>query len=213
YEGRAAAESLKTLSWRYAVGGEPFGLGMAAEGEVDTLFLRQISEVVEELRELDLSLGTLDEQQITQGMRRLRSAELLERKQAYERDRVVEQQGWYRRKSAWNSRRASQWTIAMLAIEIGGLASAILKAMGVIEGDLLLFSGVLLGSAFAWLETKQHRTLATAYAVTSTELASVRTKIAPQATEKHWAAFVAEAEGAFSREHTLWKASRGVRST
>src|SRR5258708_38781574 len=27
YEGRAAAESVKTLSWRYSVGGDPFGLG------------------------------------------------------------------------------------------------------------------------------------------------------------------------------------------
>jgi hypothetical protein len=64
----------------------------------------------------------------------------------------------------------------------------------------------------AWLQTKQHRTLATAYAITALELASVRTRIAHQATEADWATFVSDAEEAFSREHTLWKASRGVRS-
>jgi hypothetical protein len=45
--------------------------------------------------------------------------------------------------------------------------------------------------------------LATAYAVTSIELASVRTKIAWQQNEGDWAKFVSDAEEAFSREHTL----------
>src|SRR5437870_2590734 len=27
YEGRAAAESVRTLTWRYSVGGEPFNIG------------------------------------------------------------------------------------------------------------------------------------------------------------------------------------------
>ena len=64
----------------------------------------------------------------------------------------------------------------------------------------------------AWLQTKQHQTLATAYTVTALELASVRSKIAYQNNEADWAKFVSDAEEAFSREHTLWKASRGVRS-
>src|SRR6266853_2951693 len=42
YEGRAAAESVKTLSWRYAVGGEPFNVGTRPERETEELFLRQV---------------------------------------------------------------------------------------------------------------------------------------------------------------------------
>jgi hypothetical protein len=61
----------------------------------------------------------------------------------------------------------------------------------------------LVAAMTAWLETKQYQMLATAYAVTSIELASVRTKIAWQQNEGDWAKFVSDAEEAFSREHTL----------
>jgi hypothetical protein len=62
------------------------------------------------------------------------------------------------------------------------------------------------------LQTKQYRALATAYGITALELASVRTKVQWQQNDNDWAKFVNDAEEAFSREHTLWKASRGVRS-
>ena len=37
YEGRAGAESTKTLAWRYAVGGDPFPIGLPGT-QVDELF-------------------------------------------------------------------------------------------------------------------------------------------------------------------------------
>jgi hypothetical protein len=47
---------------------------------------------------------------------------------------------------------------------------------------------------------------------TALELASVRSKTAAQNSEVECAKFVSDAEEAFSREHTLWKASRGFGS-
>lgn len=99
----------------------------------------------------------------------------------------------------------------MLFFEVAGFAGGLLKALGVIEGDLLTLSTIV-ASLTAWLQTKQHRTLATAYAVAVLELASVRAKIASQNNEAEWAKFVSDAEEAISREHTLWKASRGTRT-
>lgn len=100
----------------------------------------------------------------------------------------------------------------MLAVEIAGVVAAVMKAVGAIAGDFLIFAGAVVAIISAWLQTKQHQTLATAYAVTAIELASVRTKIRWQTNQNDWAKFVSDAEEAFSREHTLWKASRGVRS-
>ena len=57
---------------------------------------------------------------------------------------------------------------------------------------------------------KQHRNLATAYSIASQELAEVATEFVTVKGEEHWAAFVSQAEGAISREHTLWRASRGL---
>jgi hypothetical protein len=145
-------------------------------------------------------------------MRAIRAAPLAERKKTYEEDRVGVQQGWYARRAQWNRDRANRWTMAMLVIEALGILAAILKTVGIIQGNLLGFVGAIVAAMTAWLQTKQHRTLAAAYAVTALELASVRSRITHQVSEADWAAFVSDAEEAFSREHTLWKASRGVRS-
>jgi hypothetical protein len=212
YEGRAAAESVRTLSWRYAVGGEPFNLAPDAELRVADLFLEQLRSLFEVIRDLDLVAPTSSEAQITRQMRDVRVSPLDERKDVYEHGRVADQQNWYQAKATSNKRQAGRWTLAMLAIEIVGVLFGILKAVGTINGDLLTFSGVIVATMTAWLQTKQYRTLATAYTVTALELASVRSKIPNQRTEAEWAKFVSDAEEAFSREHTLWKASRGVRS-
>src|SRR5258708_7516405 len=65
YEGRAAAESVKTLSWRYAVGGEPFNVG-DAEVAVSNLFLGRLRSLFEVVKDLDLVAPTSSDQQITQ---------------------------------------------------------------------------------------------------------------------------------------------------
>jgi SMODS and SLOG-associating 2TM effector domain 3/SMODS and SLOG-associating 2TM effector domain 1 len=211
YEGRAVAESVKTLSWRYAVGGEPFNVEGDAEQAVADLFLARLRGLFDVVKDLDLVHPTSSEQQITQQIRDTRSSSLADRKATYETGRVADQQNWYRRKANWNKRRAGRWTEAVLAVEAMGVICGILKAVGSIEGDLLTFSGVIVATMMAWLQAKQYRTIATAYTVTALELASVRSKIADQKTEAQWAQFVNDAEEAFSREHTLWKASRGVR--
>jgi hypothetical protein len=53
--------------------------------------------------------------------------------------------------------------------------------------------------------------LSTASGVTSQELAAVASELEALTDERLWAQFVAEAEEAISREHTLWRASRGLR--
>jgi hypothetical protein len=100
----------------------------------------------------------------------------------------------------------------VLVAEVVGVVAAVTKAVGFIDGDILIFAGAVVGAMTSWLQTKQHRTLATAYTVTALELGSVRTKIEWQKNENDWSKFVNDAEEAFSREHTLWKASRGVQS-
>jgi hypothetical protein len=42
-------------------------------------------------------------------------------------------------------------------------------------------------------------------------LSSIRSLIRWQETEADWSNFVDEAETAISREHTLWRANRGMR--
>jgi hypothetical protein len=211
YDARAAAESVKTLTWRYTVGGDPFPLSLGDKA-ADARFLQQLRAVLGVVRDLDLDLPA-DSGQISPSMRELRRMALDDRRRFYLRDRVQDQQEWYGSKAKWNRTWASRWTMVMIAAEFGGLAAAILKAVGIVENDLLGLAGAIVAAMTAWLETRQHRSLAAAYAVAAHELRLLREEAPNEQTEEEWATFVADAEEAFSREHTLWKSTRGTKAT
>ena len=209
YDARAAAESVKTLTWRYAVAGDPFPLSLV-DRAADARFLQQLRSILGVVRNLNLDLPA-ETTQISPAMRELRRKGLDDRRSAYMRARVQDQEEWYARKAKWNDRRASRWTMVMILAEFAGLAAAILKAVGIVENDYLGLAGAIVAAMMAWLETRQHRSLAAAYAVTAHELRLLREEAPSEQTEEEWAAFVADAEEAFSREHTLWKSTRGTK--
>jgi SMODS and SLOG-associating 2TM effector domain 3/SMODS and SLOG-associating 2TM effector domain 1 len=206
YEGRAAAESAKTLAWRYMVRGEPFQVDTP---DVDKQFLAQTYSLLQDLRSISLGTAEPAAHQITDKMRQVRALDFNERRQVYLVDRIADQQRWYSEKARWNDRRARGWVLISIVLEIAGLIGGALKAFGWISFDLLGFLAASAGGVVAWIEAKQHRNLATAYGIASQELASIATELPTLTSEERWAAFVGEAEEAISREHTLWRASRG----
>jgi hypothetical protein len=203
YDGRAAAESIKTLAWKHAVAGDPFVIGDAS---ADERLVGLVGEVVSSFDTLgpDASAASAEP---TPSMRTLRSASLEDRRRAYSAGRIAEQQGWYTRKAAWNKNRARLWGVIAFVLQVIGAVGAFLKGFGVIDIDLFGLAGAAVGSAVAWLETKQHHSIARAYKVAAEELADIQRLIDQKQTEREWSAFVAEAEEAISREHTLWRAS------
>ncbi|MGH2969086.1 MAG: DUF4231 domain-containing protein [Solirubrobacteraceae bacterium] len=213
FEGRAAAESAKTLAWRYAVGGEPFGLGAVTGADADRLLIERVNDVLQDLDELDVSSTLADGRQITPAMRALRAGSIEARKLAYE-TRLADQQVWYAAKAGWNAARARRWSAVMVTAEALGAVGALVKAAGGSPGPawLLGLFGAAGAAAAAWLQTRQHQGLASAYSLAAHELASIRALLVWQQTETSWAAFVRDAERAISREHSLWRSSRRVRA-
>lgn len=96
----------------------------------------------------------------------------------------------------------------VVLLEFCGLALVALEVSGVLDVEVIAVIAVLGASVVAWMETRQFKTLAEAYFVASHELAAIRSEIDRQ-DGTSWAAFVDKAEEAISREHTLWRASRG----
>ena len=209
YEGRAAAESAKTLGWRYAVGAEPFGVEALSERDADRLLIQRLDDILTDLDDLAVEPLHGTAEQITPAMRAVRAAPLPVRRAVYERCRIVEALRWYRTKGAWNQRRARQLTFAVLLFEIVGAIGGLLRALGI---DINLLGVAAAGAAVLglWSQTKQHQVLAHAYAVTAQELSSIRSLIQWQESESEWSGFVDDAETAISREHTLWRAKRGL---
>jgi hypothetical protein len=210
YQARAAAESAKTLGWRYAVGGEPFGKNL--NGGAEALLHKQLEAVLGVLKDLDLAAEIGSGKAVTEWMATLRASSLRERQVAYEAHRVVDQQNWYTRRGKDHKKRLDWWTAALFASEAVGLFGAVLRIAGVVRLDLLGVAAATAAAVAAWIQTNQYRALNSAYVVTALELSSLRDKVLTPMSEEEWAQFVEEAEKAFSREHTLWKASRGVQS-
>lgn len=206
YEGRAAAESIKTLAFRYAYGGHPFPAGTTS---ADALFAEQVKDVLEGLSTFPESSEA--DLRPTEAMDARRNAQLEERRRGYLSARIQDQVDWYTSRASWNRVQARLWGTAILVLQIAGATGAFLKAFGVMDLDVFGLAAALVGSAAAWLETRQHGSLASAYAVAADELRKVASLVEAQDTEERWARFLAEAEEAISREHTMWKASSSQR--
>ncbi len=206
YRARAAAESAKTLAWKYAVGGAPFPVGVP---DPDGLLVRRLSEVVGTMR--DLGLPPPDGgAQITAAMRRLRADTPERRRQAYLRGRIDDQCSWYSKKALVNDRRGRQWAITSSLLLLTGLVCGAARALGFTDLDLLGLLAAAAASAAAWAQLRQHRTLAASYGTAAQELALTRPLLERVVGEDDWARAVSDAEEAISREHATWIARRGT---
>lgn len=206
YQGRAGAESAKTLAWRYAVGGDPFPISIGSR-EVDSLFIARLQEILTDLEGLSIREAG-DGEEITPWMREIRKLPLEGRRRVYERDRIGDQRAWYSSKAAWNGRRGEIFGVVLLVFEAAAVLQALLKATGLIDVDLLALGATVIAGVVAWVQTKDFGTLESAYAIAARELAAINALIRHQDTDEEWANFVSNAEDSISREHTLWRASR-----
>ena len=205
YDGRALAESVKTLTWRFAVGGLPFPAGTT---KADAAFTTEVAALLEHSGEMDLPIGAGP--LVTDEMRSLRESPLAARRSAYLQGRLGDQQAWYTGKAASHRMRTSFWKLFLVAIEIAGVGAAFANAFGAFDVDLASVISSAIGAGCAWLAVRQHELLARAYGFAAFELGVVATRLQLVEDEERWAAEVASAEGAISREHTMWRAARVV---
>lgn len=204
--GRAIAESIKTLAWRYAAAGDPFASSLDAR-DADRLFVDRVEEVVKQADELQLAPVVGD--QITPAMRELRAQTLAVRLESYCTGRVDDQMRWYARKAKENGNGARRWGLVTAASNVIGIVGSVARFLGWIEFDILGIGAAAAGSATAWVQLKQHRILASSYALASQELSLVREKLSGITDEAEWSLAMSDAEDAISREHTMWLARHG----
>jgi hypothetical protein len=206
YDGRALAESTKTLAWRYAVGGTPYPAHLPPE-EARRSFHERLEELLRETPATSLApVGSIA---ATDAMTALRGRSFSHRKQAYLRHRIEDQQRWYTTKATTNITRARRWRLVLIAVEGLGLTAAVLRLLGLLTFDLAGVLAAALAAGSAWFAVRQYETLGRAYVFAATELSVIHQRLL-LAGEDSWAQEVADAEEAISREHTMWRASRGA---
>lgn len=206
YASRALAESVKSLTWRFAIHGEPFS-GTQDAARSEKIFLDSLRHSTESVDELDLFLMP-GVKQLNPSLNACRGFAFAERRASYLQDRLEPQLAWYVAKARYHSRQSTLYTATLITLAVLGLAASLWQLTDPSDFDPSSPIAALGTAALSYLNVRQHSVLARSYRLTSHELSLIISSAA-HVDEKSWGEFVDSAEGAISREHTMWSASRG----
>lgn len=203
YDARSAAESMKTATWQYAVGGESYRID---DPTAKSRFLDLVGEICRALP--SWQSGTTGEGSlVTEPMTLIRRSDLVLRFNTYVEQRVVNQVNWYKRKADFNAKRASVWGAGVIGVEGIALAVGVVNLVHPLGLDYLGALAAIAAGLAGWKQTKRFNELAEAYALTSNETFLVKESL-DATSEGAWAQSVTSAEAAFSREHSMWLSRR-----
>lgn len=208
YAGRAVAESIKTITWRYVSLAEPFE--SSDEMVMRQEFSRKLKAVVDQNREVAQALTEhLDGAQITQAMASMRAESLDVRKAKYAEARIADQLSWYAKKAAFNRTMSEKFFLGLIAVNGFAVLSALFRIRFADAPywptDIFVASAA---SLLTWMQAKRFGELAASYALAAHEISLIRDQALLPTTPHAFSLFVGDAENAFSREHTQWVARK-----
>ena len=207
YSGRAVAESIKTITWRYVSKAEPFN-NSDEIGRHD--FGLKLKAIVEQNKDVAGLLTThLDGMQISDEMDRLRRVPAPERLEYYRAHRIVDQQSWYAAKASANKRLVNRYFVAL----IGTIAIAIFFSIARVRFPTAQFWPTdffvtVAAALLSWIQARRFQELSASYALAAHEISLIRQQASPPMSDDQLSKFVGDAENAFSREHTQWIARK-----
>jgi hypothetical protein len=205
YNGRAVAESTKTLSWKWMMRADPFH----EENNVDGLFLSDLKKVLEQNRSLSSVLSSTVgiNELISIDMREVRPLSFEERKNLYKSQRIDDQANWYAKKSSFNKKRSTAWfwiSVALHALAISMLLYRIYDSSFEFPIEVVATAA---SAVLTWIQAKKYNELSSSYSLAAHEIGFIKTEW-HSITEEEFSDFVTNAENAFSREHTQWIARK-----
>ena len=210
YQGRALAESCKTLTWRFVTCSEYFEENLT-DIEARERFIDRIKELSNEFKGLSkiMNSKTLNLPIVTDKMIELRKLGMFDRKQNYIQNRVEDQKKWYSNKAEFNKSKYNFWFGIIIASQAIALVSVIfLIKFPKNDYNFIGLFTTIASSAISWLQLKQHQELKQAYTTATQELNFIVELSAKVNTSDELSKFVLDSENAISREHTLWLAQR-----
>lgn len=207
YAGRAVAESIKTIAWRYACRAEPF---QDEDALARSKFQLKLKAIIEQNKLFAGELvNSLEGVQISNEMNRIRNLSLVDRRALYAKGRIKNQFEWYAKKSSLNKKAANKFFAVLILINVFAIACSILKIRFI---DTPLWPTDIFVAAAAcllsWIQAKRFSELSTSYALAAHEIGLIRENSLLPENDEEFSLFVGDAENAFSREHTQWVARK-----
>lgn len=208
FDGRAIAESVKTITWRFMMGVQPFH----EDCNADSSFLASLREIREARPHLGKHLAAAMDPSgsaITSFMREKRSSSLEQRHDFYVSARIHDQKTWYANKAKSNSDAGAKCFWATVILQVLTIILAIVEAVsGGLRINLIPIVTTFGSAIAAWNQMKRHNELAQSYALAAQELEEIEAIAPNQISEHAFTQLVEQVENSISREHTLWCARR-----
>jgi hypothetical protein len=207
YAGRAVAESIKTITWRFVSRAEPFNTDDAASR---SSFHQKLRAIIDQNKDVAGALSSeLDGAQVTDAMIKIRALPLEDRKAVYSDSRIKDQLTWYAKKAAFNRKASRNFFAALILTNVIAVICAVLRVRflttPVWPTDVFV---AIAASLLSWMQAKRYSELASSYALAAHEISLIREQALLAGTDDAFSSFVGDAENAFSREHTQWVARK-----
>lgn len=210
YNGRAVAESVKTISWRWMMRAEPYEDSEKIE-IVSKQFINDLKAILDQNKSLSHALQstTAVNDPISDVMKEVRVLSISDRLQIYVEQRIQNQANWYWLKSNFNKRRAQQWFWMSVALHASAISMLLYRIKDPSISPPVEVVATAAGAALTWLQAKKHNELNSAYSLAAHEIVLIKGESSSVRSERELSEFVVNSEGAFSREHTQWVARKG----
>lgn len=206
YDGRAIAESIKTMSWKYINYAHPYD-----DSNAEELFEGDIKTILEKRKNIYQHLALSNEEEtklITDEMKDFKRLPFEERKELYLKQRIKHQINWYKNKARKNACDKKKWFYVALSFQLLAiLATYILFWNSGLGINFVGLFATISTSLISWIQVKRYQELFEAYSITAGELNFIYNK-SKEIDENNLSDFIGDAEKAISREHTLWIARR-----
>jgi hypothetical protein len=209
YEGRALAESIKTLCWKYMTKAKPFGQQLEIN-EAEEALISNFKKVIGQRKDFFELVGSdfARYEQLPSRLSEIRSMDRNKRISFYKNKRLEKQKNWYSDKADENGKWKDISFGVIIIAQLLGIIALVINFKYELGLTLAPIFIVLSTSFIAWLQLRRYQELSQSYLITATELSLIKSKIHQIETEEDFSNFVDDAETAISREHTLWLARR-----
>jgi hypothetical protein len=208
YQARALAESIKATSWLYMMGADPYNVDDVSAARVFRVTLTQLLKDNRSLGDHFESTPAADEQ-LTPRMKEVRGLNVGDKVAFYSKYRIDDQRQWYTQRATANRAQGKLWFRILVVLYLLATVSVLIRVAA--PGFNYYASGLLAvaaSSVLTWIQLKRYSEIAAAYVLTSHEIGIIQQGLGAINDAEQLSTFVADAESAFSREHTQWAARR-----
>jgi hypothetical protein len=184
YEGRAVAESIKTLCWKFMTGARPFSIDLN-ETKAQNLLIENFKKVIGHRKDFFTLIGSdfAENEQLPVELMNIRKLSKDERISIYKTERLEKQKKWYTDKTTENKKWTKISFAVIILAQVLAVISLILKIKFEFEFSIAPILVTISTAFIAWLQLRRYQELSQSYLITATELSLIKSKINQVDTE------------------------------